>query len=456
MKTYEVVVIGTGTAGQTAAIEISSHGLKVAVIEQSIEPGGVCAMHGCQPKKFFYEAAETVARCRHLLGKGITGEPDVSWGDILKEKNKFTSPIPEHTVNGLKGSGIDFFEGTAVFTGAQTLAAGDEDIKGRYIIIATGAEPADLPVKGSDLMITSNDYLSLNRLPGRIAFVGGGFISFEFAHFAARLGSRPGDIHIIESQNNVLRSFDSDMVRELIAASKDEGITIHTGVKLIEIIKKADYFQVIGESDPDIEVDLVVNGAGRRPNIQSLNLEAAGIAYSGAGITVDRTMRTSNHNVFAVGDCASTVQLARVADMEAKTAANAILNELDGRNCNPMDYDVIPTVLFTYPQLGMVGKTEEQLQKEDVKYWKSSDTNLAWPTYRRIGLRHAAYKILVDAHEHILGAHFLSDNTTGLVNTFAQAMRGGVTVSKLLESSILSPYPSRESDILYMLSPLVE
>ena len=121
-----------------------------------------------------------------------------------------------------------------------------------------------------------------------------------------------------------------------------------------------------------------------------------------------------------------------------------------------MDYNVVPAVLFTYPQLGAVGKTEEQLQQENVKYWKSSETQLGWPTYKRIGLRYAAYKILVDEKDKVLGAHFLSDNTTGLINTFAHAMRTGTTIGELYENSILSPYPSRESNILYMLSSLLE
>jgi len=129
---------------------------------------------------------------------------------------------------------------------------------------------------------------------------------------------------------------------------------------------------------------------------------------------------------------------------------------LDGTPFKPIDYRIVPTFLFTYPQLGMVGKTEDQLQQEGLRYWKSADTQLSWPTYRRINMRHAAYKILVDGNDQILGAHFLSDATTGLVTTFAQAMRTGTTASELYENCILTPYPSRESDILYMLSAFLE
>ena len=456
MKTYDVLVVGTGTAGQTAAFEMSDHGYSVAVIEQSDEPGGVCALHGCQSKKYFYEVAETVAKCSHLLGKGITQVPGANWADILQEKNRFTSEIPGNTVKSIKGSGIDYYEGKAVFTGPSSLTTGDDEIRGRFIILATGAEPLTLPINGAEHIITSNDFLSLNRLPDRVAFIGGGFISFEFAHFAARLGSSPGEIHILEAQDNVLGQFDSDLVRQLVTASEGDGITIHTGMKITDIENRGDHLQVLTESGSGFDVDLVVNGAGRRPNIHSLNLEAGNIDYSAAGITVDDRMKTSNNRVFAVGDCAASIQLARVADLEAKTAAYAILSELDGADCKPMKYEVVPAVLFTYPQLGKVGKTEDQLRQENITYWKSSDTQLGWPSYRRVGLQYAAYKILIDENGKILGAHFLSDDATGLVNTFTQAMRTGITVNELYENSILTPYPSRESDILYMLSPLVE
>lgn len=456
MKTYDVVVIGTGTAGQTAALDISNHGYKTAVVEQSHEAGGVCALHGCQSKKYFYEAAEVVARCHHLLGKGIKKAPGASWRDVLNQKNRFTAEIPKNTIKNLKSNGIEFYKGKAVFTGQSTIAAGDQEIQGRFIIIATGAEPVDLPVKGGEHIITSNDFLALDCLPDRIAFVGGGFISFEFAHFAARLGSRPGHIHILEANEHVLGPFDSDMVKQLTIASNAEGIAVHTGVEISEILKTTRHVQVVSQSNGAIEVDLVVNGAGRRPCIGALNLEAGGIQYSKDGIDVDSAMKTSNPNVFAVGDCASSVQLARVADMEAKTAAHSILNHLDGRKFRPMDYRIVPAVLFTYPQLGMVGKTEKQIQKEGIPYLKSADTELSWPTYRRVGMQHAAYKILVDKNEQILGAHFLSDNTSGLVNTFAQAMRSGASIREMYENHILAPYPSRESDILYMVSRFVQ
>jgi glutathione reductase (NADPH) len=148
--------------------------------------------------------------------------------------------------------------------------------------------------------------------------------------------------------------------------------------------------------------------------------------------------------------------LARVADREALVAVHNIISATQGGEQELISYDAAPAVLFTYPQLAMVGKTEEQLKAENIRYWKSMDSNLGWPTYRRIGLRHAAFKILVDENDLVLGAHILSDNATGLINTFRLAMLHGIDIRKLHHDAIMSPYPSRESDMLYMLAPLVE
>lgn len=456
MKNFDVIIIGTGTAGQTAALELAAEDYHVAIVENSDTPGGVCALRGCQAKKWFYEIAELVTRSQHLLGRGVSSLPEVDWQQILLEKNKFTSGVPESTIKNLEGNGITFIEGNATFVDRSSIRVNDKQFTADSFIVASGAVPRTLPMNGNEYMITSNDFLQLEDLPERIAFVGGGFISFEFAHFVARLGSRPGDIHILEAGERVLSPFDGDMVRQLVEASEAEGIQIHTHVSIISINKNDNGYTVVSESGKEVEVDLVVNGAGRSPNIEPLNLQAAGVDFSAKGIVVDRNMKTSNSSVFAVGDCVESLKLARVADMEAHVAVKTIIATKNSEVPPSIKYDATPAVLFTCPQLGMVGKTEEQLQEENIKYWKSYDTHLNWPTYRRVGLKNAAYKILVDKDNHLLGAHILSDNTTGLLNTFKQAMIDGTTMSELYKNNIMSPYPSRESDILYMLSPFID
>jgi glutathione reductase (NADPH) len=451
---YDVVVVGSGTAGQTAAYHLKDNGLTVAIVEKSDYPGGTCALSGCQPKKWFYEITETVARSRHLVEKGIVTPPDVSWPSILAQKNLFTHHIPDNTVEGLMEAGIDFMEGAAQFVSSNELEVEDQHLKAKFFILATGAKPMPLPFEGNEHIITSNDFLNLKNLPMRILFVGGGFISFEFAHFAARLGPQHIETVIVEVGDRPLNSFDSEMVQLLLKASEDEGIQILTNVQIKSVEKYKGVFIVITESGDKFETDLVVHGAGRTADIEGLNLEAGGIEFSKKGIITDNHMRTSNPKVFAVGDCVAAIQLARVADYEGKVAAQNILAQLNETQKDTIDYHAVPVLLFTYPQFGMVGKTEDLLKQEGVEYQKSFGKNLRWPTYKRIGLNHAAYKILAGSDGRILGAHILSDNASGLINTLKTAMLSGETAGVLYRQSIMTPYPTRESDIIYMLEPL--
>ena len=454
MKTYDVVVVGSGSGGQTAAYTLCEYGLKVAVVEHSPTPGGVCALAGCQAKKYYYEAAETVARSRHLMGKGMVQAAEGDWAAVRARKNAFTDPIPAGTRAGLEGSGIDVIDGSAVFQDPETLVAGGQALKARFFILATGARPMPLPFPGAERLTTSTEFLDRDNLPPRVVFVGGGFISFEFAHFAARLGPAASTT-ILEVTPRPLGPFDSEMVKALVDASRSEGIDIHTGVDITEVVKNSDGWMV-KTTDGDFEADLVVHGAGRVAAIDALDLESGDVLFTPRGITVDAEMRTSNPRVFAVGDCAASLQLARVADYEGYVASKNILAAVEGGEGARIDYRTVPTVLFTYPQYAMLGATEDALKAEGVRYYKNSDQNLSWPTYKRVGLSHAAFKVLVDADNHLLGVHILSDNASGLINTFKQAMIDGQTVDKLFWDNVMSPYPSRESDIIYMLKPFFE
>lgn len=456
MADFDVIVIGSGTAGQTAAYELKAAGLKVAVAEKSNRPGGTCALRGCQPKKWFYEVTETIARSRHLQGKGIDMAPWASWSSIREQKNKFTSEVPGNTINGLKDAGIVFLSGNARFVSESRLEVGGNPVSADYFVLATGAKPMPLPIRGSDNILTSDDFLELNELPERLLFIGGGFISFEFAHFAARLGPPNSRITILEAAERPLGPFDAEMVALLVEASREAEIEVLTSTQIEAVEKTPGGYHVLSSGGKSYTADLVVHGAGRAPQLEVLDLETGGVSYSRQGIAVDQRMRTSNPRVFAVGDCAATIQLARVADFEAHVAAQNIFAAIQGTGEDAaISYQAVPVMLFTYPQYAMVGQTEAALKKEGVSYRKAFAKNLQWPTYQRVGLAHAAYKILVGADNRILAAHLLSDNASGMINTLKHAMINNLTVEDLYRQSILSPYPSRESDLIYMLKPLL-
>ncbi len=455
-QSYDVIVIGTGTAGQTAAYDLIEQGLTVGVVEGSGRPGGTCALQGCQAKKWFYEGAEVVARSRHMTGIGIDKPADASWMALRDAKNRFTNGVPQRTVDGLEEAGIDLIRGQAHFLDDQSIDVDGRQFSARFFVIATGAVPAPLSFEGSQHLITSNQFMELDRLPDHIVFVGGGFISFEFAHFSVRLGSHDARCTILETGDRVLGPFDKEMADLLQKASDQAGIAVQCHAKTTAVSQTDQGFCLSLQDGRRIDCDMVVHGAGRVPDIDDLKLEKAGIAFSDKGITVDHHMATATSHIYAVGDCADTIQLARVADAEAHVAAANILKAARGANVEQsMDYSAVPAVLFTYPQYGMVGATEEALKRKGVDYTKSFAKELTWPTYKRVGMQAAAYKILVGEKRQILGAHVLSDNATGLINSFALAMVSGIGVDDLYRYSIMTPYPSRESDLLYMLKPLI-
>ncbi len=455
MKKYDVIVIGSGTAGQTAAYRLEEAGLDIALIDDSDKPGGTCALSGCQPKKWFYEVAEVIAKSRHLDNLGITVPAVGDWQSVWRQKQKFVENIPEGTVKELKGAGIDFIEGTAGFEDDHTVSVNGDRFSADFFILATGAEPSLLPFPGAEYLVTSTEFLARDRLPDRIIFVGGGFISFEFAHFAARIGPGERELKILEAASRPLGPFDEEMVVLLVSASNEAGIDVMSNIQITSVEKQGDQFYVRVNSGMVFEADLVVHGASRTPRTDGLNFEKIDVSASKRGIDVNPEMQTTVPHIFAVGDCAATVALARVADFEAKIAAENILALGKGSKTVAIDYRAVPAILFSYPQYGMVGETEASLKEKKIPYLKSCQKRLGWPTYRRIGMKHAGYKILAAEDGTILGAHILSDNSSGLINTFRQAIIDGRRVDDLHRQSIMTPYPSRESDIIYMLGELM-
>lgn len=450
-----MIVIGSGTGGQTAAYRLKQAGLDIALIDDSEKPGGTCSLSGCQPKKWFYEVAEVIAKSRHLTTRGITVPASGDWQSVWRQKEKFVENVPEGTIKGLHGAGIDFVEGSARFRNSRTVDVNGNPLSADFFVLATGAVPTPLPFSGAENLVTSSEFLALSRLPANIVFVGGGFISFEFAHFAARVGPEKREIKILEVADRPLGHFDEEMVDLLVNASIEEGIDVISNIQITSVERQGEVFYVRTNSDMVFEADLVVHGASRTPRTEGLNLEKIGVRVSDRGIDVNAKMQTSVPHIFAVGDCAATVALARVADFEANVAAENILALRGGTDTVSIDYKAVPAILFTYPQYGMVGETEASLKRKEISYRKSAEKGIGWPTYRRIGMKHAGYKILADEDGAILGAHILSDNSSGLINAFRQAIIDSRSADDLYRQSIMTPYPSRESDIIYMLEDLI-
>jgi len=292
-REYDVVVIGTGTAGSSVAFACSCAGMSVAIADYRTF-GGTCALRGCVPKKVLHAAAGVVEESRRLSGKGISGEIGIAWPDLMEYKRGFTDPVAENREIAYADAGIEMFHGIARFTGRNSLRVGEEEICGKHIVIATGSVPRPLSVPGEEHLATSDLFLDMPSLPGRIVFIGGGYISFELAHIAVRAGAA---VTILHRSERMLRRYDSDLVDLLVEASGEAGISVQTNMPLYSIEQTAGGFLVRAGNNGEhsFPADLVVHGAGTVPEIGHLNLDAGGIETDSGNIVVDEYLRSASN-----------------------------------------------------------------------------------------------------------------------------------------------------------------
>ena len=443
-KTYDLIVIGGGTAGNGVARMAADAGWSVASIDS--EPhGGTCALRGCDPKKMLVAVTEGVEWAENMEGKGLEAQPSVNWPDMIAFKRSFTEAMPPRIEAGLEKAGIDVLHGLARFTGPNTIELNGETLTAKHFHIATGARPMTLNIPGEEHLTTSTEFLELPERPNRIAFVGGGFIAMEFAHIVKRAGAR--EVTVLEMMDRPLGPFDPDLVAMLVEATEELGVDLRTKAKVAKIEKQGDEFTVTVET-PDgtetITCDLVVHGTGRVPNIDRLNLEAAGVEYSRRGIKVSDAMRTTNPAIFAAGDCAdSGPKLTPVSAFEGRVAGK---NLLAGEDERTVDYPPIPSVVFTLPMVATVGLSEAVAREQGLKFDTHFEKTGDWYSSLRVGAKHTGFKVLVEEGSgQILGAHLIGPGSEEQINLFAMAMGAGQTANQI--KAMIFAYPSYASDI---------
>lgn len=446
-KQYNLAVIGTGTAAMVAAMRVRSAGWSVAVID--FRPfGGTCALRGCDPKKMLVSVGRAADRARRMHGKGIAGETRIDWPHLIGFKRGFTDPIPQKHEHRYAEKGIDRYHGQARFTGFNRLEVDGELLEAERILIAAGAEPMKLGIPGEKHLITSEEFLELEGLPERIVFVGGGYISFEFAHVARRAGAEPS---IVEQGSRVLRPFDADLVGWLVDKSRNIGVEVRTDTAVEAIERDRGGFTVRACSDgkdESLAADLVVHGAGRVPALEPLDLDAAGVAHETGRLKLNDFLQSvSNPAVYAAGDAAqSGPPLTPVSSHDAKVVA---ANLLKGNHQKP-DYTGVPSVAFTIPPLAAVGLNEVEAGEKGLRFRMQCQQASDWFTARQAAEPAYGFKVLVDEEtDRVLGAHLLGPHADEVINVFALAIRQGITAEQL--KTTMFAYPTGASDIGYML-----
>ena len=468
-NTFNLIVIGTGVSASTVAWECHSAGWKTAVID-SRPFGGTCALRGCDPKKVLVGAAELIDWIHRMESKGIGSKVikdiKIDWPELMQFKRTFTEPVPKNREAAFSKAGIYSFRGTARFAGPNTIQIIDDTnkskeqtIRGKYILIATGAKPAKLNITGEQHVVTSDQFLELDKLPYNILFIGGGYISFEFAHIAARCGS---NVTILHRGKRPLVGFDPDLVSLLLKRTKEIGVNVklESSVEKIEPINKGKKFAVYSSNahrnassakrTEVIETELIVHGAGRVPDTKDLNLEAAGIEFdTRGGIKVNEYLQSaSNAAVYGAGDVAASVgmPLTPVAGYEGGIVAHNLLN---GNESGP-NYKGIPSVVFTVSPLASVGLQEGVAKQQGLNFRTNYQDTSSWYSSRRIGESCSGFKVLIEKNSNcILGAHVLGPHAEEVINIFALAIRLGLNVDKIKEA--IFTYPTNSYDIGYML-----
>jgi glutathione reductase (NADPH) len=467
---FDLIVIGTGTAASVSASQCRSAGWKVAIVD-SLLFGGTCALRGCEPKKVLVEAAKVIDSNEMHKDKGIIGSENlhIKWSELIRFKRTFTDPYPTHREKVYEKAGIIPFHGRAKFIGPTSVTvkskvsdteSGDTVLNAKHILIATGAKPMKLNVPGEEYVITSDQFLEYTEehLPDKIVFIGGGYISFEFAHVAARAGAK---VTILHRSKRPLEHFDPDLVNQLMQRSRDMGIDFYLHSEVEKINRSSDDLYSVQFSDTSLnsnkqpnsnvlEANMIVHGAGRQANVDELELEAARIEYSERGIRVNEYLQSvSNPSVYAAGDAAASdgFPLTPTAMYEGSLAATNLING----NTVRTNYKGLPSVVFTIPSLASVGMQEKEAQASGLRFRTRYQNTANWISSKRVGETHSGFKVLIeDQTNRILGAHILGPHAEEVINIFSMAIRLGLT-SKELNDPLLYAYPTNSSDVVYML-----
>ena len=432
MKPYDLIVIGAGSAARDAANKAAEeYGARVALVERRLW-GGSCPNVACKPTKAYLVAAELHRDLRTLGGKlGLPAAPErADLARVHAWKETLRKP-PEKWVQELRGRGFDTFEGVAAFVDPRTIRVEGHALVGERILIATGSRTAVPPVPGLDELdwIDHVTALDLEQLPVTLLVLGGGPVGLEFAQVFARFGSQ---VTLVQGAPRLSPRSDADATAQLEAALEEEGIDVRTETTVERFEGRAATLS----DGRSIDAERVLLASGRVPNVEELRLDGIGVRMHRGGIEVNERLRTTVDGIWAAGDVTGLAQFTPIAQYQARIA----VEDMFAPNGNAADYTVLPTAIFTDPELGAVGLTEHEAREQglDVATAIHPLANVTRSQY--VVERHGLYK-LVYAREtrRVLGIHVVSRGASDIVQGLSVALRLGLTVDDLARSHHVYP-----------------
>lgn len=431
---YHLVVIGAGTAGLVTAAIAAGLGARVALVERHLF-GGDCLNFGCVPSKAVIRAARAWHEARTAAARfgGPTVHEDGDFGAVMARLRQLRADISHvDGVERFRGLGVDVFLGDAAFTGHDTIAVNGTTLRFRRAVIATGARAARPPIPGlADTSYDTNESIfSLTERPSRLAVIGGGPIGTELAQAFARFGSA---VTLLHADARLLPRDDADAAAVVAAALAADGVTLRHEAKITRVSHDGHGFAIhatVHGVEQVVEADRLLVATGRTPNVDGLGLEAAGVAFTRQGITVDDRLRTSNARVFAIGDVSSALQFTHVADAQARlVVANALFFGIGGGRASRL---VVPRVTYTDPEVAHVGLTLDEAAAHgvavDTVRVDLEDNDRA----RLDGEPHGLLKVHVAAGtDRMLGATLVASHAGEMIGEMAVAITNGLRLSQV-------------------------
>ena len=444
MREYDIIAIGGGSGGSATMNRAAMHGAKAAVIEGNII-GGTCVNVGCVPKKvMWYGALVSETLKNYAADYGYTiGETSFDFKTLRKNRQAYIERSRQAFSNNFNRNGIDYIEGYARFVDKNTVEVNGEQIRAKHIVVATGSYAFVPNVPGSELGGTSDDVFAWEELPESVSIIGAGYIAVELAGVLHGLGVKT-DLFV--RKGGPLRGFDQGIVEVLVEEMKKNGQPLHTH-KVPQKLEKLDNgdIRIHFEDGTTHTSQKVIWAVGRKANVSQLNLEAAGVALNERGfIQVDEYQNTTTPGIYALGDVSGEKELTPVAVKAGRTLSERLFN---GKTDAKMDYELIPTVVFSHPAIGSIGLSQEQAEAkygaENIKVYESNFAGM----YSAITVHRQMTKlklITLGEEEKIIGLHGIGEGVDEMIQGFAVALKMGATKADFDATVAIHPTASEE------------
>jgi glutathione reductase (NADPH) len=439
---FDLLVIGGGSGGLAHAQRAAEYGANAAVIEHG-PLGGTCVNVGCVPKKVMWYAANTAHLLHHAVDYGY--EVSVSnhdWGALKARRDAYVARLNDIYGNNLDARGVTLIKGHGRFVDANTVDVDGTTYAAQRIVIATGGQPIVPDIPGAALGITSDGFFELAEQPKRVLIAGSGYVAVELAGIFRGLGS---DTRVMVRKERVLRDFDTMLSSELMASMRTSGIALATGAVPTSVTKTENGLVVVAEDGREFgPVDALIWAIGRSPNTATLDANKAGIAMDDFGfVPTDDLQQTNIEHIQALGDVTGRAALTPVAIAAGRRLADRLHGGMVDRH---LDYQLIPTVIFSHPTIGTVGLTEEQARSEfgqDVKVYTTGFT----PMFYALGKdkqRSVMKLVTTGSEERVVGCHLFGDGADEMLQGFAVAMRMGATKADFDDTVAIHPTNAEE------------